>query len=50
MTFLLAADRVDARNRLMYVADMSSILGGMFGGGDALKEHVDDLNSVIKGE
>ncbi len=50
MTFLEAAERVDAKNRLTYISDMSSILGGMFGGGDTLKEHIGDLTDVMNGE
>ncbi len=50
VTLLHALERVEARNRLIYISDMSVILGGMFGGGSELSEHIDELNEVVTGE
>jgi hypothetical protein len=50
VTLLHALDRVETRNRLIYISDMSMILGGMFGGGSDLSKHIDDLNEVVTGE
>ncbi len=50
VTLLHALDRVESRNRLIYISDMSMILGGMFGGSSELSKHIDDLNEVVTGE
>jgi hypothetical protein len=50
VTLLDAIDRVDARARLAFVTDMSAVVGGMFGSGDHLSEHIEDLTDVSKGE
>lgn len=50
MMFLDAAERASSRDRLVYITDMAAILGGMFGGGDTLTEHIDELKYVVNGE
>lgn len=49
-TFLDAAGRVDAVRRLEFVIDMSAVVGGMFGGGTSLKDHIDSLKEIESGE
>lgn len=49
-TFLDAAGRADAVKRLEFVIDMSAVVGGMFGGGNSLKDHIESLKEIESGE
>jgi hypothetical protein len=50
VSMLAAVNRAEARERVTFVTDMSAVVGGMFGGGDSLSEHIEALNDVINGE
>ena len=47
---LEAAERAVAVSRVSFLVDMSTVVGGLFGGGKALKEHLDSLTEIIDGE
>lgn len=49
MLLLAGIERIEANTRMAFVADMSAVVGGIFGGGDALSDHLNELQEVAKG-
>lgn len=47
---LRAVERRDAESRTHFVTDLAAAIGGLFGGGDALSEHLTSLQNVVHEE
>ncbi len=48
MIMLRAAERRDAEKRTQFITDVSSAIGALFGGGDALTKHLAALQQFIE--